>query len=199
MNERLKEFMQAEELTSVKFAEIMGVQPSSISHLLSGRNYPNYDFLSKILLRFPRLNPDWIINGKGSIYRSEQHVEKSMEAVEDFDITNVNSPEGDTKAPAVTNVIPSISGATPDIFSNFKEDDISVGTSDIPSNKDIANDDTEGDSLITNVNKKLVEPVSKAPDLTHEVDKSICAFSAPGADRIVMFFADGTFKEYLKR
>jgi|GEM_PF-1851545 len=69
MKDRLIEFMKIEGFTSVKFAEIMEVQPSSISHILSGRNNPNFDFISKFLKRFPDINPDWIINGEGAIYK----------------------------------------------------------------------------------------------------------------------------------
>lgn len=71
MKERLLIFLDKEGLTALKFAELMEVQPSSISHLLSGRNNPNFDFISKMIKRFPRLNPDWIVNGEGRMYRDE--------------------------------------------------------------------------------------------------------------------------------
>lgn len=82
MKNRLEEFLRLEGLTSVKFAEIMQIQPSSVSHILSGRNNPNFDFVSRMLQRFPNLNPDWFINGIGNIYRSKQDPEL-------FEITNV--------------------------------------------------------------------------------------------------------------
>lgn len=77
MNERLAQFLKLEGFTAVKFAEIMEVQPSSISHLLSGRNKPNFDFVARMLLRFPSLNPDWFINGITPVYRGEQSNEQS--------------------------------------------------------------------------------------------------------------------------
>ncbi|MEG2479590.1 MAG: helix-turn-helix domain-containing protein, partial [Mucinivorans sp.] len=70
MKERLLEFMNAQNFTAVKFAEIMEVQPSNISHIMSGRNNPNFDFVARMLRRFPEVNPDWLINGFGSMYRS---------------------------------------------------------------------------------------------------------------------------------
>lgn len=82
MKNRLEEFLRLEGLTSVKFAEIMQIQPSSVSHILSGRNNPNFDFVSRMLQRFPNLNPDWFINGIGNVYRSKQDPEL-------FEITNV--------------------------------------------------------------------------------------------------------------
>ena len=69
MKDRLEKFIRTEGLTPSRFAEIMGVQPSSISHILGGRNKPSFDFIEKMLLRFPKVNPDWLLLGKGSIYR----------------------------------------------------------------------------------------------------------------------------------
>lgn len=73
MKDRLEKFMKSEGLTPSRFAEIMGVQPSSISHILGGRNKPSFDFIEKILLRFPKINPDWLLLGKGQMYRFQEN------------------------------------------------------------------------------------------------------------------------------
>ena len=73
MRERLAEFIKTENLTPSKLAEILNVQPSSISHLLAGRNKPGFDFIVKFLQRFPKVNPDWLLLGKGKIYRTEDY------------------------------------------------------------------------------------------------------------------------------
>jgi transcriptional regulator with XRE-family HTH domain len=70
MKDRLLKFLNKEQLSSARFAEIIGVQPSSISHILSGRNKPGFDFIQKILINFPSLNPDWLIMGKGNMLRN---------------------------------------------------------------------------------------------------------------------------------
>ncbi|MFI3287097.1 MAG: helix-turn-helix domain-containing protein [Rikenellaceae bacterium] len=75
MNERLEKLIKAENLTSAKFAEILSVQPSSISHLLSGRNKPNFDFISNLLTMFPAVNPRWFINGEGEMYIAQNSSE----------------------------------------------------------------------------------------------------------------------------
>lgn len=69
MKQRLQILMDKEGLSPVRFAEIVGVQRSSVSHILSGRNNPSLDFLQKILLAFPEVSSDWLISGKGSVYR----------------------------------------------------------------------------------------------------------------------------------
>lgn len=48
------------------FAEKIGVQRSSISHILSGRNKPSLDFILKILSSYPDVELYWLLNGRGS-------------------------------------------------------------------------------------------------------------------------------------
>jgi len=68
MKERLVQLLDLEQLTPSKFADIIGVQRSSVSHVVSGRNNPSYDFLQKTLKAFPGLNAEWLMLGKGTMY-----------------------------------------------------------------------------------------------------------------------------------
>lgn len=69
MKERLEQLLAAKGYTSQRFAEIMGVQPSGISHILAGRNKPRFDFLERLLIRFPDVSADWLLLGKGPMFR----------------------------------------------------------------------------------------------------------------------------------
>jgi transcriptional regulator with XRE-family HTH domain len=69
MKNRLTQFLQSEQLTPARFADILGVQRSGISHILSGRNKPGFDLIEKILIKFADINADWLITGKGSMYK----------------------------------------------------------------------------------------------------------------------------------
>ena len=71
MKEKLQQLMKSEGLTSSRMAEILGIQPSGISHILAGRNKPGFDLLQKILRRFPRVNPDWLLLDSEQMYRTE--------------------------------------------------------------------------------------------------------------------------------
>jgi transcriptional regulator with XRE-family HTH domain len=53
-------------LNASSFADKIGVQRSSLSHLLSGRNKPSLDFILKIIEVFPEVDLYWILNGKGT-------------------------------------------------------------------------------------------------------------------------------------
>ncbi|MFT3738994.1 MAG: helix-turn-helix transcriptional regulator [Breznakibacter sp.] len=69
MKDRIQRIIARENLTASKFADIIGVQRSSVSHILSGRNNPGLDFLNKILQHFPHISGDWLITGQGSMIK----------------------------------------------------------------------------------------------------------------------------------
>ena len=71
MNRLLLQFLQAENITQAQFADTLSVARGSVSHILAGRNKPGYDFLESLLLHYPRLNLDWLMTGKGKMYRED--------------------------------------------------------------------------------------------------------------------------------
>ena len=62
--ERIKELMDTHELSAAAFSDRIGVQRSSISHIISERNKPSLDFLLKILNAFPTVSSDWLLMGQ---------------------------------------------------------------------------------------------------------------------------------------
>ena len=65
--DRLDHILRSKNLTAKKFAELMEIQPSNVSHLQSGRNKPSVDFLIKLKEVFPEYSFDWIIMGRKPI------------------------------------------------------------------------------------------------------------------------------------
>lgn len=63
--ERLQKVIDYYGETASGFAEKIGVQRSSISHILSGRNKPSLDFVMKVLHSYPEVELYWLMNGKG--------------------------------------------------------------------------------------------------------------------------------------
>jgi transcriptional regulator with XRE-family HTH domain len=70
MRERVLKFLENENLSSSRFADDIGVQRSTVSHILSGRNNPSFDFIQKILSRYKYLNAEWLIMGTGNMLKS---------------------------------------------------------------------------------------------------------------------------------
>lgn len=67
MEDRIRKILKEKNLSASKFADEIGVQRSSISHIISGRNKPSLDFVRKVLLKYPDLNADWLVTGKGQM------------------------------------------------------------------------------------------------------------------------------------
>lgn len=71
MNTRLKQFLAAENISQAQFADNINVVRASVSHVLSGRNKPGFDFIQAMMAKYPRLNIEWLISGKGKMYKEE--------------------------------------------------------------------------------------------------------------------------------
>lgn len=77
MKDRIIKFMTHENLTATHFADEIGVQRSSISHILSGRNNPSFEFIQKMLGRYKQLNAEWLLVGTGSMLKKNDQPESS--------------------------------------------------------------------------------------------------------------------------
>ena len=93
MKSRISKIIKIEQLSSSKFAESIDVQRSSISHILSGRNKPSLDFIQKILTVYKNINSDWLLFGKGDMFKdgksekdSPNHVDSLFKKKEDSKI-----------------------------------------------------------------------------------------------------------------
>ncbi|PKP09253.1 MAG: XRE family transcriptional regulator [Bacteroidetes bacterium HGW-Bacteroidetes-4] len=112
IKERLVRIMNSEGLNASLFADRIGVQRSSISHILSGRNKPSLDFLEKILGAYPKYNAEWLVMGTGQVYKApkqsslfdvptdkaseEDTMDKNVQSVEknnDFQHANISNDE----------------------------------------------------------------------------------------------------------
>lgn len=68
MHNRLKQFLAAENITQAQFADRIKIGKANVSHVLSGRNKPGYDFITAIMAGFPQLNINWLFFGNGKMY-----------------------------------------------------------------------------------------------------------------------------------
>ena len=154
MEKRLLLFLQSEDLNPTKFADRIGVQRSSISHILSGRNKPSFDFLLKILNSFPQLNAEWLLTGKGKMYKSDFPLQAKL-----FDEERGNE----------------------EMHSYQK----TVETTDSTDINEIHTPVAESDFYTDNLN------------IPEEVYKSKQSVGSPEIEKIVIFFSNKTFKDYI--
>jgi transcriptional regulator with XRE-family HTH domain len=133
MKDRIAKVISHESITPSKFADIIGVQRSSISHILSGRNNPGLDFLNKILIHFPHISGDWLITGQGDMLKKAANpfkmpslFDKSSSPKEmtlppkETSKVEPKSLETDVSIPAITNEINAESRLNLDVKANAK-------------------------------------------------------------------------------
>lgn len=87
---RLEKVMEYYGETASSFADKIGVQRSSISHILSGRNKPSLDFVLKVLSQFPEVELYWLLNGKGSFPKEVETITKTETKENNLNKQSVN-------------------------------------------------------------------------------------------------------------
>jgi len=166
-NDRITKVIEHSELTPAEFAEEIGVQRSSISHIISGRNKPSLDFISKIKTAFPKFEWSWLITGEGEMLISD----KVAEPVEE-------KPE----------IVEKKKQSLPDLFSLINDENFGFTESD---------DKLEKPKLReSNISEQVREKniLSDSQPLEKSVQKQ--GLKSKIVKRIVFFFEDGTFETY---
>jgi len=184
MKDRINLLIKAKNMTAAQFADEIGVQKSSISHIISGRNNASLDFIQKILLCYPEVSMDWLMFGKGPIFKSPE--------------TGVNINIDDSLNAVALSGLPPV-----DLFSELvparsvdfrTENDLST---DQNSDQKTKNRDTGKESLFPPENKKENNigysngyPENKTVSSGHKNNP------AKPVVKIVEFYSDNTFREY---
>ena len=123
MHNRLKQFLVAENITQAQFASTIGVGKANISHVLSGRNKPGYDFIRAIMAGYPHLNINWLILGTGKMYTMNQPA--SPKPVEDgtiiFDTEPLPLIMEDTPVESYNDLLPAESNEEIEVLTSIKE------------------------------------------------------------------------------
>ena len=95
IQDRILLILKANNLSASAFASKIGINRSNLSHVLSGRNKPSLDFLTKIITSYPNVNASWLITGEtrdGNFIPSEVKPTSPTSAAEDNSVNT--SSEG---------------------------------------------------------------------------------------------------------
>jgi transcriptional regulator with XRE-family HTH domain len=79
--EQIRYLMNHYELSATQLADKLGIQRSTISHLLSGRNNPSIDLLRRIISNFTNINEAWLLSGHGSPLKSAKESSSDLKSV----------------------------------------------------------------------------------------------------------------------
>ena len=176
MNNRIQLILKTKDISASKFADEIGVQRSSISHILSGRNNPSLDFIQKILKRFPDINSDWILTGKGSMY-----LEPDL-----FNIIEQPKTEKMAQTSLLSNSQQDIFTEEPPQISDIEE--IPVQKEEKPKQHVPVQKPREI------IQKETQSPVREAED--KKVPEKIKKADSKRIEKIMIFYSDKSFAEY---
>lgn len=93
--------LRAKNITAKQFAEEIGIQPSGMSHILGGRNNPSLEFAMKVLRRYPEIDANWLLLGRGAMYGNSAMTHEPSVEPQSFDdeLVHVEEPVVDDAAP----------------------------------------------------------------------------------------------------
>jgi len=69
MQNRIERFLKENNISSAKLADSINVNRASVSHILSGRNKPSFDFISKFLKHYKDVDANWLLTGNGEMFK----------------------------------------------------------------------------------------------------------------------------------
>ena len=178
--ERIKKIYDSEGLTPSAFADTIGVHRSNVSQIMSGRQKPSFELLQKILTAFPHYNADWLVMGRGDIYR--QPVQTSI-----FDII------GDDGEPVVGPGLGEENAVSNgDADSNSDQSSAGISLTQQAQMTEIGSNATNSSSVAA-----VSEQSASSADLT-----SVLAHAAQHqaeVKQVVVLYSDNTFVAYNKQ
>ncbi|MDR0437703.1 MAG: helix-turn-helix domain-containing protein [Bacteroidales bacterium] len=158
-------------MTPTQFADAIGIQRSSMSHILARRNNPSLDFVVKTLNRFPEINAEWLLTGKNQMFS----LEKSAPTPPSLQEPKLNSkiPEFEWNNEIVDTDLPLVRTST-----------------SVPKPTEFDTDYKSAPAASFSP-PTLVEEHEKIPPATKRDSNQ-----NSDIERIIVFFTDGTFKSY---
>ncbi|MHC1707633.1 MAG: helix-turn-helix domain-containing protein [Bacteroidales bacterium] len=178
MIDRIALLLKAKNISASQFADEIGVQRSSISHVLSGRNKPSLEFVQKILKRYPEINPDWILFGKGPMnmeYNLFSELNESIPVREEI-IDNVLKKQEHLIRPVAEEE--QFSAQAPATMNTRKEEPVKPAP--------IA------------AKTESIQPIEQEPVKQQEqlAEQQIQAVKEKSIEKVLVFFNNRTFREY---
>ena len=183
MNTRLKQFIAAENISQSQFADAIKVVRASVSHVLSGRNKPGYDFITAIMNAYPNLNMEWLMLGKGKMYKSQEQTTHESAAV-----MTADSAFEDFTEPNVENDLPLL----------FDYDDEVLPSSVAPATAMPQHSEPPQTAQIRP--SAHVSPSAPAMNSMNTLDNVVqSVVKQRNAVKLIIFYDDGTFQEMYTR
>lgn len=187
--ERILEIIRDKGLSNVQFCNQTGISAPTLSHVMSGRSNPTLSILRQIVGGFPDLNPEWVYQGTGNMYKDLQIPEGN--AVND-------SQEQGASVPPYNN-----NEQDEPIFNFPKTDAAATGSMDLFGQRDAVANGSAAPRGTGASSPRSAQPFGKATMVTGaqlaEVVKETMSHYERPRRRIIevrVFFDDGTYESF---
>lgn len=165
--QRMQLLMDYYNISASAFADKLTVQRSSLSHLMSGRNKPSLEFVMRITEAYPEADLYWLLYGKGEFPKN------SLQSQSQFAESPVPAPE--LKTVTVTET-----SQEPDLFSSGES---------VPESQQSQSQFTAPSPELPTATETVNSPATPLKTENGTENSEI--------ERIVMFYKDGRFKDYV--
>tara|TARA_B100000989_G_scaffold284568_1_gene251488 strand:+ start:521 stop:886 length:366 start_codon:yes stop_codon:yes gene_type:complete len=99
--DRIKKIIEDSDFTNSEFAQKIGVPKSSISHLISERNKPSLDLITKISENFEEITADYLIFGTSKVKKDEIKPSNDLFSYKEIDYTKDSVKESNNKVKSI--------------------------------------------------------------------------------------------------
>lgn len=170
--ERLAFLIENDKQSMTSFAEKIGAKRANVSHLLSGRNKPSLEFILKIKEAYPQTNLNWLLNGDEQFSPNENSKSKTQ---------TIDNTTKSSQAPCND-----LQGKSEN---NYSENSA-------PISKEVHTQEKKNSSNTTK-QAKSIEQQNPQFDPNQNILNSFTSTSE--IEQIVVFYKDGTFKQFKSR
>ena len=206
MINRINLILKAKNITARQFAEEIGIQPSGMSHIMSGRNNPSLEFVNKVVRRYPEIDANWLLLGRGEMYmgltpdpspkeRGMDRVEPTLFSVQDSGAEETGTVDRETQHAASLQEGDFVSEAGHG--SSLQEGDLVMESPHVDVETQQAGVETQQAGVETR--QSGGETRHAASLQTGKGDLAPAESAGRRLVKILMFYDDHTFEEYYPR
>ena len=195
---RIIKIMEEHRMNATQFSDVIGIQRAAMSHLITGRNKPSADVITRIVERFDTINPRWLLSGKGNMKINPEDNAGSSKENNRYVSSNVNS--------YVNNEIKTInensqdlnrsdtgSGSEPDLFSN--------NTRQTPFSGSFTSSEANKRSEV-----RFVDEISEGKEIKNQnsdskiIEKEVVIYKErpnKTINKLLIFYSDNTYETFI--
>jgi transcriptional regulator with XRE-family HTH domain len=187
-------FLESEKISPSEFADKIGVQRSSMSHILNGRNYPSASFIQKMFYAYPDVNSRWLLIGDGQM-RSESGEAKDNSIKSLFSTISNPVPDNKTEFPSgfkIENEAVFVESSTVNNKIDQSGRDHDIRSKEISPEKHAAELNTND----VNISGLSEQSKKEENEFITTFSKSVPQPEKKEIEQILFFFKDKTFQIY---